>query len=129
LDENVLPGSAYQYRLGDIDHANKTIWHDVVDITVSEETANIPGEFGLQTAFPNPFNPQLTIRYGLTEDAQTLVRILNLQGKVISTLENKFQKAGSYELQWQAGDNASGVYLVEVISGEKKDLRKVLLTK
>jgi len=129
LDENVLPGSAYQYRLGDIDHANKTVWHDVVEITVSEETANIPGEFGLQTAFPNPFNPQLTIRYGLTEDAQTLVRILNLQGKVISTLENKFQKAGSYELQWQAGDNASGVYLVEVVSGEKSDLRKVLLTK
>jgi hypothetical protein len=129
LDENVLPGSAYQYRLGDIDHANKTVWHDVVEITVSEEMANIPGEFGLQSAFPNPFNPTLTIRYGLTEDAQTSVKILDLQGKIIANLSDKHQKAGSYELQWQAGENTSGVYLVEVVSGEKSDLRKVLLTK
>jgi hypothetical protein len=129
LDENVLPGNMYQYRLGDIDHANKTVWHDVVEITVSEKAANIPGEFGLQSAFPNPFNPTLTIRYGLTEDAQTSVKILDLQGKIIANLSDKQQKAGSYELQWQAGDNASGVYLVEVISGEKSDLRKVLLTK
>ena len=129
VDDNVLPGCSYEYRLGDIDHANTTVWHDVVEITVSEEAENVLGEFGLQATFPNPFNPQLTIRYGLTEDAQTTVNILDLQGKTIATLENKFQKAGSHELTWQAGDNASGVYLVEVVSGEKKDLRKVLLTK
>ena len=129
VDDNVLPGCSYEYRLGDIDHANTTVWHDVVEITVSEEAENVLGEFGLQATFPNPFNPQLTIRYGLTEDAQTTVNILDLQGKTIATLENKFQKAGSYELTWQAIDNASGVYLVEVVSGEKSDLRKVLLTK
>jgi hypothetical protein len=129
LDESVLPGATYQYRLGDVDHANTTVWHDVVEITMSEEGSQMPAEFGLQAAFPNPFNPQLTIRYGLTEDAQTTVNILDLQGKTIATLENKFQKAGSYELTWQAIDNASGVYLVEVVSGEKSDLRKVLLTK
>jgi hypothetical protein len=129
VDDNILPSCTYQYRLGDVDYNNKIVWHDVVEINVSEEASLLLAEFGLQATFPNPFNPTLTIRYGLTEDAQTLVRILNLQGKVISTLENKFQKAGSYELQWQAGDNASGVYLVEVVSGEKSDLRKVLLTK
>jgi len=129
LDESVLPGTAYQYRLGDVDHANKTVWHDVVEITMSEEGSQMPAEFGLQAAFPNPFNPQLTIRYGLTEDAQTSVKILNLQGQTVATLENKFQKAGSYELTWQAADNASGVYLVEVVSSKKTNLRKVLLTK
>ena len=129
LDNNVLPGCAYQYRLGDVNYNNKIVWHDVVEITVSEETANIPGEFGLQAAFPNPFNPTLTIRYGLTEDAQTSVKILDLQGKTIANLSDKHQRAGSYELQWQAGDAASGVYLVKVVSGEKSDLRKVLLTK
>jgi len=96
---------------------------------MSEEGSQMPAEFGLQAAFPNPFNPQLTIRYGLTEDAQTSVKILNLQGQTVATLENRFQKVGNHELQWQAADNASGVYLVEVVSGEKSDLRKVLLTK
>jgi len=129
LDEKVEPGTTYQYRLGDVDHANKIIWHDVVEIRTSKEGMKMPAEFGLQSAFPNPFNPSLTIRYGLTDDAQTTVNILDLQGKIIATLENKFQKAGSHELTWQAGDNASGIYLVEVVSGEKKDLQKVLLQK
>jgi hypothetical protein len=129
LDENVEPGTTYQYRLGDIDYANVIVWHDVREISVSEEAEQMPAEFGLQSAFPNPFNPSLTIKYGLTEDAHTSVKILDLQGKTIATLENKFQKAGSYELQWQAEDATSGMYLVKVISGEKSDITKVLLTK
>ena len=129
LDENAEPGATYQYRLGDIDHANKIVWHDAVEITVSEELAQIPAEFGLQNAFPNPFNPTLTIHYGLTEDAQTSVKILDLQGKIISTLSNKHQKAGSYELHWTANGVPSGMYLVEVVSNGNKDLKKVLLAK
>ncbi len=129
IDINVLPGTIYQYRLGDMGYNNKTVWHDVIEITVSNLASRMPSEFGLQSAFPNPFNPTLTIRYGLTEDAQTKINILDLRGKTIARLENKFQKAGSYEVQWQAGDAASGIYLVEVVSGEKRDMRKVLLTK
>ncbi|MFA6617726.1 MAG: T9SS type A sorting domain-containing protein [Candidatus Neomarinimicrobiota bacterium] len=129
LDNSVLPGTSYSYRLGDIDHANKITWHKEVEITLSEGREKMPGEFGLQAAFPNPFNPTLTIRYGLTEDAQTKVNILDLQGKTIASLENKFQKAGSHELQWQATDAASGIYMVEIIAGGKRDLKKVLLTK
>ncbi|MFA6617722.1 MAG: T9SS type A sorting domain-containing protein [Candidatus Neomarinimicrobiota bacterium] len=129
VDESVLPANTYSYRLGDIDHANNITWHKEVEITLSKASDKMPGEFGLQAAFPNPFNPTLTIRYGLTEDAQTKVNILDLQGKTITSLENKFQKAGSHELQWQAGDAASGIYLVEVIAGGKRDLKKVLLTK
>ncbi len=129
LDEIVLPGMTYQYRLGDIDLSNKIVWHDAVEITVSEKPGQMPAEFGLQSAFPNPFNPTLTIRYGLTDGAQTKINILDLQGKIIANLEDKYQKAGNYELQWQAEDVASGIYLVEVTSGKKSDLKKVLLAK
>jgi hypothetical protein len=128
-DKNVRPGCTYQYRLADVDYHNTITWHDAVEITMDGEVNLIPEEFGLQTAYPNPFNPTLTIRYGLTEEAQTIVKILNLKGQTIATLSDKHQKAGLYELQWQAGNNASGVYLVEVVSGEKTDLMKVLLTK
>ncbi len=129
LDQNVLPGFTYHYRLGDVDYNHSITWHEEIEILLKDEGSLIPDLFGLQAVFPNPFNPMLTIRYGLTEDAQTSVKILDLQGKTIATLENKFQKAGSYELQWQAGNKASGIYLVEVVSGEKSDMRKVLLTK
>jgi hypothetical protein len=129
LDKNVQPGCTYQYRLGDVDYNNTISWHDAVEITMNVEVAQIPKVFGLQMAYPNPFNPTLSIRYTLTEDAHASVRILNLQGQTIAILSDKHQKAGSYELQWQATDIASGIYLVEVVLDEKSDLRKVLLTK
>ncbi len=128
-DKSVQPGCTYQYRLGDMDYNNTITWHDVAEITMDGEVAQIPEEFGLQMAYPNPFNPILTIRYGLTEEAQTTVKILNLRGQIVSILENTLQQAGSYGLQWQADVYPSGIYFVQVISGEKRDLRKVLLVK
>jgi len=129
VDNNVIPCQTYLYKLGDVDYSGRISWHEAVTISLNEEDNDLPDEFGLQVAYPNPFNPTLTIRYGLTEDAQTKVNIYDLRGKIIATLENKFQKAGHHELQWQARDNASGVYFVEVMSGEKNDFRKVLLVK
>jgi hypothetical protein len=128
-DKNVRPGCTYQYRLADINYNNMITWHDAVEITMDGKVNLIPEEFGLQTAYPNPFNPKLTIRYGLTNEAQTTVKILNLRGQVVSILNNVLQDAGSYELQWQADAFSSGIYFVQVISGEKRDLRKVLLVK
>ncbi len=128
-DKNVHPGCTYQYRLADVDYNNMITWHDVVEITMDGEVVQIPEEFGLQTAYPNPFNPTLTVRYGLTEEAYTNVHILNLRGQKLAILQSANQSPGTYEVTWQAGDAASGVYLVEVVSGEKRDLKKVLLTK
>jgi type IX secretion system substrate protein/GLUG motif-containing protein len=128
-DVNVLADQSYEYRLSDVSESNEITQLMTINITTDASNALVLEEFGLKSAFPNPFNPMLTIRYGLTEDAQTRVNILNLQGKTIARLENKFQKAGNYEIQWQAGNAASGIYLVEVVSGKKSDLKKVLLTK
>ncbi len=129
LDNSVEPGMSYQYRLGDVDHANTIVWHDAVDITVSEELAHMPAEFGLQSAFPNPFNPTLTIRYDLTESAKTSVKILDLAGQTVAVLDNGFRAAGSHELQWRADDAASGIYFVQLQSGDQLDFQKVLLVK
>ncbi|MCK4530484.1 MAG: T9SS type A sorting domain-containing protein, partial [Candidatus Marinimicrobia bacterium] len=128
-DKNVQPGCTYQYRLGDVDFNNTITWHDAVEITMDGEVAQIPNVFGLQMAYPNPFNPILTVRYGLTEEAQTTVQILNLRGQVVSTLKNTLQQAGSYELKWQADAFPSGIYLIQLQSSDHLDLRKVLLTK
>jgi hypothetical protein len=38
-----------------------------------------PLVFGLHKAYPNPFNPTLTIPYGLTEDGQMTLKVYNLR--------------------------------------------------
>ena len=129
IDKNILPGTSYQYRIGDVDHENIIVWHEALDISISDEFTLMPEYFGLQNCYPNPFNPTLNIKYGLTEDLHTRVQILDIKGKIITTLENRLKKAGNYELQWNAENATSGIYFVRILAGEKKDLKKVLLTK
>jgi Concanavalin A-like lectin/glucanases superfamily/Secretion system C-terminal sorting domain/The GLUG motif len=128
-DVNVIVGHSYEYRLSDVSESNEINELRVINITVDALDALAPKVFGLKSTYPNPFNPTLSIRYGLTEDAQTKVNILDLQGKIITTLGNEYQKAGDYELRWHAADAPSGIYFVKIMSGEKVDLKKVMLTK
>lgn len=128
LDQNVFSGT-YYYRLSDVNYQGQITVHEPIEITIEEVSLNIPVEFGLIAAFPNPFNPTLTIQYGLTEDANTVIRIFNIQGQEVSTLENGFHKAGKYALKWNAQNAASGIYIVKISTADRSDFKKVSLMK
>jgi hypothetical protein len=128
-DSDVQSGYTYIYQLGDVNYQGKIVWHESLEITLSQEDVEFALEFGLASAYPNPFNPCLYIQYVLDQDAQTNIGIFDLNGKLIANLENGFKEAGNYELTWQATDVASGLYLLKIIADEKTDLRKVSLLK
>ncbi|MCK5332044.1 MAG: T9SS type A sorting domain-containing protein [Candidatus Marinimicrobia bacterium] len=56
-------------------------------------------------------------------------KVYNLLGVEVATLVNDFKVAGRYNVQWQAGDLASGVYLVQMRSNDFTQTRKVMLMK
>ena len=128
LDQNILSGS-YKYRISDVDYQGEITVHQAVEIIVSEETFDKPKDFGLTAAYPNPFNPTLSLEYNISEDAQIEVAIFDLNGKRISTLESGFKSVGHYNLAWNAANVPSGIYVVKVVSGDKVDLQKVSLLK
>lgn len=75
---------------------------------------NNPVDFGLGQNFPNPFNPQTTIEYQISDNTFVTLEIYNLLGKKVTTLVNKQQTAGTYSIIWDASDFASGVYLYQL---------------
>ncbi|MFH0760603.1 MAG: extracellular solute-binding protein [Bacteroidota bacterium] len=88
--------------------------------------------FSLAQNYPNPFNSYTTIKYQLPESGFVTVRIFNVFGQEVSTLVNKYQEAGSYEIDWDAGNQPAGVYsyyLETDGSGQEqnKTVRKMLL--
>ena len=89
----------------------------------------LPMAFELAPAFPNPFNPVTHIRYSLPEATDVQLIIYDLNGRKIAELVNSHQSAGSYQVDWQAVDQASGLYLVQIVTGDASAAEKVMLLK
>lgn len=81
----------------------------------------IPTSFVMVDAYPNPFNAQTTIEYTLTvgaDDPATplylQLNIFDLLGKKVATLLDEPKRSGTYRLQFNGNNLASGTYLLEL---------------
>ncbi|MFK7848827.1 MAG: T9SS type A sorting domain-containing protein [Rhodothermales bacterium] len=77
-------------------------------------TAGIPDTYELNGNYPNPFNPQTTIRFGLPESAQVSLQVFDVTGRVVANLVDGSLQAGSHEIQFGASDLPSGLYLYKL---------------
>jgi hypothetical protein len=94
-----------------------------------------PTEFALLQNFPNPFNPETTIKYNLAEASDVHLRIFNIVGQVVRTLVAERQPAGRYQVRWSGTDDrgasvSSGIYFYELSAGGKfQDVKRLMLLK
>jgi len=84
---------------------------------------------------PNPFNPSTTISYRLSDPARITLRIYDLAGRLIRTLDHgKEQAAGFHEYNWRGlNDNGqtvpSGTYVYRLEAGRYAQSRRLMLLK
>ena len=87
----------------------------------------IPENFVLEDAYPNPFNPTTTIRFGLPERSSVSIRIYDVSGRIVADLVNADMQAGMFQVQWNAASVSSGTYLVRM-SAESTESGKTFST-
>ena len=90
---------------------------------------NKPNLYQLSQNFPNPFNPNATIRYSVPKSGNVLLQVYDALGREIMTLVNEAKTAGNYEISFKAGNLPSGVYFYRMKSGSFVDTKKMLLLK
>jgi hypothetical protein len=89
----------------------------------------LPRSFRLQRPYPNPFNATVTVPVTIGRSEKITVDVLNVQGQAVARLYEGVPKRGELQLQWQAGGNASGVYLVRLSGSGQTETAKVILLK
>ncbi len=135
LDEFVLPNMTYEYRLADVDHNGIITYHATRAITIAAipEAPKID-KFTVLPAYPNPFNPTTTFRYGLAKDSRVSIQIYDICGKVITALVNDSQLQGWHTVEWdgtnqQGKQVPAGLYLSRIISNDEVKAIKLMLLK
>lgn len=84
------------------------------------------------SVYPNPSTGMIYIDFNLQEKQYVTVNMYNLQGQKIATLVNQTMYPDSYEIlinlsSVQGDPVATGVYLIEVIKGDEKTHRKIVI--
>lgn len=103
-------------------------------VTTIRLKATAPAAFKLFPNFPNPFTEGTTIRYNLPDRMQVRVRVYDLLGRRVATLADEAQEAGQYDLRWETGRIASGMYICRIVAEGQEgqsfvDQQKMMLVK
>ncbi len=137
-DKELVEDGTYYYWLQSVDLDGTTGFHGPVSVVFSingdEGAPSIPTATKLDNAYPNPFNPNTTIRYQLKDPGKVKIDIYNLKGHPVRSFSRCHDAAGRYSIVWDGSDSSgnalpSGVYLYKMSSGGYNAIKKLVLQK
>ncbi|MEW6005474.1 MAG: T9SS type A sorting domain-containing protein [Stygiobacter sp.] len=94
-----------------------------------EKLDEMPVGYELSQNYPNPFNPTTNIKFSLPKEGFVTLRVYNSIGQEVATLVNDFKSAGSYQVDFNASNLSSGVYVYTLSVGNYKISKKMMLMK
>ena len=87
-------------------------------VDVENVTETIPSNYALYQNYPNPFNPTTTIKFSLPVSSNVKINVYNSLGQLAKTLLNKEMGSGYHEINFDASNLSSGVYLYQLLAGD-----------
>ena len=138
VDQELEQDGTYYYWLQNVDLDGTVGFHGPASVVFSTGGGTgappIPLVTKLENAYPNPFNPDTTIRYQLKEPAKVEIDIYNLKGQRVRSFVQSHDAPGYYKITWDGCDGSgrtlsSGVYLYKMSAGSYRAAKKLVLKK
>jgi 1,4-alpha-glucan branching enzyme len=104
-----------------------------------EATSSVPGDdeeavsrLRLSAPVPNPFNPRTSISFILPAEGDVRLTVHDVSGRLVATLVNGRLRAGPHAVEWNGTADggaavASGIYMIEIVSGGERRTGKAVL--
>ncbi len=89
----------------------------------------LPTGYQLSQNYPNPFNPTTNIKFSIPASGFVTLKIYNTLGQEVASLINEFKSAGTYQVDFNASNLTSGMYIYTLTSGNYKISKKMILMK
>jgi len=104
------------------------VFYDPI-IGITPISNQVPKNFNLSQNYPNPFNPTTKIHFETVSLGKVSLKIYDILGREVSTLVNEELNPGTYEVNWDAGNFASGIYLYKLSADDFIQVKKMVLVK
>ena len=112
------------YRLKQIDFNGTSNFSNEIEINFSSSV-----NYSLSQNYPNPFNPTTIIKYSILHSARVQIKIFDLLGNEVAAPVNEVKSAGTYDVDFNAGNLPGGVYFYQLNAGKYSETKKMLLLK
>lgn len=129
------PGRDTIYATVDAGHAGNWNWAPNKRIVIKSSTgikvSSMPIKWYLKQNFPNPFNPETKIAYGVLNPANVKISVYSITGQLIAVVINSYHSSGSYEVEFNTEkyNISSGTYFYVIEAGEFYDVKKMTIIK
>ncbi len=126
-----MPGEFNNYICGGDPFGECVIYHTTNGGVMLLENSGspIPQRFSLAQNYPNPFNPKTIFSYELRVTGYVVLKVYDALGKVVATLVNEKQSAGTYQVEFDGSGLANGVYFYRIEAGEFTETKRMVLLK
>lgn len=98
-------------------------------VGISNDNKPVPANYVLEQNYPNPFNPTTNIHFSLPKDGNVSLKIYNMLGSVVQNCINGFVKKGTYNIEVDGSNLASGVYFYTLKTNDFMETKKMMLVK
>ena len=93
------------------------------------QDSSIPTVFYMNQSYPNPFNAETTISFGVPYTSNVSVTVWNMSGQLVTELIQADKVAGHYSTVWNANGISSGIYIIKMQSGDFTAMQKAVLVR
>jgi hypothetical protein len=83
---------------------------NIYSSVANEDEQGVPSEFALHGNYPNPFNPQTTIRFDVKAATRVSLTIYDVLGRKQATLLERDYAPGRHEVRFDGRGWPSGTY-------------------
>jgi len=103
-------------------------------VNINNIGSEVLNTFSLFQNYPNPFNPVTKIKFdvpavGNSRDRSVKLIIYDVLGREVAMLVNEQLKPGSYEVEWDGSNFASGIYFYQLVTGDFVQTKRMVLIK
>lgn len=94
------------------------------NIQTERASSKIPDQF---IVAPNPCRSLVNISYTVTEPNYVSIKVYDLSGQLVNTLQNGFMPRGKFNLKFSVRNLAAGVYFINFNNSQENQITKLII--